>query len=338
MSFDRVLNRAGRRSLEFVRLFKTGGVIVNEHVLSLEQTRRHVEVLGRSFDFIHLSDLQNRIHARNKKPFCLLTFDDGKRSNATVVAPELKRLGVPAAFFVVTSSLGGHTPFWFDRHWALRAKLGTLPQGLALPVLKQLPYRVLAARIEQACAQYGVEADLRNDDICPMSWEEARRLHQQGFSVGAHGHTHAILTRETKADAFENIATSIRMVSAEIAAPCPGFAFPNGNYTPELALYAFDCGACAVLTTEPVWVDETFPLWRLPRVQLFCGHSAGVIHLKLALAASGWMLSNPDGTGRGYRAMRRVRRRPGHNSESLIEHFAAGAAGSVSHRPVNLPE
>src|SRR5438034_7639521 len=137
MSFDRVLNRAGRRSLEFVRLFKTGGVIVNEHVLSLEQTRRHVEVLGRSFDFIHLSDLQNRIHARNKKPFCLLTFDDGKRSNATVVAPELKRLGVPAAFFVVTSSLGGHTPFWFDRHWALRAKLGTLPQGLALPVLKR---------------------------------------------------------------------------------------------------------------------------------------------------------------------------------------------------------
>src|SRR2546429_9834772 len=146
MSFDRVLNRAGRRSLEFVRLFKTGGVIVNEHVLSLEQTRRHVEVLGRSFDFIHLSDLQNRIHARNKKPFCLLTFDDGKRSNATVVAPELKRLGVAAAFFVVTSSLGGHTPFWFYRHWALRAKLGTLPQGLALPVLKQLPYRVLADR------------------------------------------------------------------------------------------------------------------------------------------------------------------------------------------------
>src|SRR5439155_23403422 len=96
-------------------------------------------------------------------------------SNATVVAPELKRLGVPAAFFVVTSSLGGHTPFWCDRHWALRAKLGTLPQGLALPVLKQLPYRVLAARIEQACAQYGVEADLRNDDIFPMSWEEDRK-------------------------------------------------------------------------------------------------------------------------------------------------------------------
>src|SRR6266480_5710669 len=98
MSFDRVLNRAGRRSLEFVRLFKTGGVIVNEHVLSLEHTRRHVEVLGRSFDFIHLSDLQNRIHARNKKPFFLLTSADGKRSNATLLPRKLKRLAVPAPF------------------------------------------------------------------------------------------------------------------------------------------------------------------------------------------------------------------------------------------------
>lgn len=70
-------------------------MIVNEHVLSLEQTRRHIEVLGRSFDFIHLSDLENRIHERNNKPFCLLTFDDGKRSNATVVDLELNRLGVP---------------------------------------------------------------------------------------------------------------------------------------------------------------------------------------------------------------------------------------------------
>ena len=138
MSFGRGLNAVGRLSLEFVRLFKTGGVIVNEHVLSLEQTRRHVEVLGRCFDFIHLSELQNRIHARSKKPFCLLTFDDGKRSNATVVAPELKRLGVPAAFFVVTSSLGSNIPFWFDRYWALRAKLGTLPPGFELPALKQL--------------------------------------------------------------------------------------------------------------------------------------------------------------------------------------------------------
>ena len=61
MSFGRALDAVGRLSLAFVRLLKAGGVIVNEHVLSLEQTRRHVEALGRWFDFIHLSDLPKRI-------------------------------------------------------------------------------------------------------------------------------------------------------------------------------------------------------------------------------------------------------------------------------------
>jgi peptidoglycan/xylan/chitin deacetylase (PgdA/CDA1 family) len=331
MSLPRALNAVGRLSLGLVRLLKTGGVIVNEHVLSLEQTRRHVEALGRWFDFIHLSDLPTRIHAPSKKPFCLLTFDDGKRSNATVVAPELKRLGVPAAFFVVTGALGSNTPFWFDRYWALRGKLGALPPGFELHALKQLSYSNLTARIEQACAHYGVEADLSSDDIRPMSWDEARSLHQQGFSVGAHGHTHAILTRETRAGAFENIAKSIAMVRAEMGAPCPAFAFPNGNYTPELALHAMRSGAGAVLTTEPVWVDDTFPLWRLPRVQLFCSHDEGVIQLKLALAASGWMLSNPDGTGRSYRAMKRFCNAK-RNSGSCYTTVAADPTQSVSQR------
>jgi peptidoglycan/xylan/chitin deacetylase (PgdA/CDA1 family) len=338
MSFEHTLNAVGRLSLGFVGLFKTGGVIVNEHVLSLEQTRRHVDVLRRWFDFIHLSDLENRTQTRSKKPFCLLTFDDGKRSNATLVAPELKRLGVPAAFFVVTGSLGRNVPFWFDRYRALRAKLDTLPPGLELHTLKELPYLVLTARIEEACAQYGVEADLSNDDIRPMSWNEARRLHQQGFTIGAHGHTHAILTRETRADAFENISKSIAMVRAEIGAPCPAFAFPNGNYTPELAFHASHCGAGVVLTTEPLWVDQTFPLWRLPRVQLFSAHGAGVIQFKLALAASGWILSNPDGTGRRYRGMRRLRNAASRNPESFYRPAASEPKQSVSKRALDLSQ
>jgi peptidoglycan/xylan/chitin deacetylase (PgdA/CDA1 family) len=301
-----MLSAIGTLSLGFARCFKAGGVIVNEHTLDREQTRRHVDTLGRWFDFIHLNELPARLNQRNGKPFCLLTFDDGKRSNATVVAPELQRLGVPAVFFVVTSSLAGGTPFWFERYWALRAKVGTLPRELRMDVLKQLPYDLLTARIERACLQHGVEADLSNDDVRTMSWDEARSLHRQGFSIGAHGDIHAILTRETTAAALENIARSIARVSEEIGAPCPAFAFPNGNYTPELAQHAIRCGAKMVMTTEPMWADKTFPLWRLPRVQLFRTDSRGKMELKIATAAPGWLRSNPDGTGRLYRKMHRL--------------------------------
>jgi peptidoglycan/xylan/chitin deacetylase (PgdA/CDA1 family) len=304
-----MLNTIGSLSLAFVRRFKNGGVIINEHLLDREQTRHHVETLGRWFDFIHLKDLPGRLHRRSGKPFCLFTFDDGKRSNATSVAPELERLGVPAVFFVVSSFLDGDAPLWFDRYWALRAKMGTVPSGLRLHILKQLPHDLLIDRLERACSQWGVEADLNNDDIRPMSWDEARSLHHRGFSIGAHGHTHAILTRVPSSAALESIAKSIAKVREEIGAPCASFAFPNGNYTAELAQHAIRCGAKMVMTTEPTWVDETFPLWRLARVQLFRTDSRGKMELKIAAAATGWIRSNPDGTGREYREMNQLARR-----------------------------
>jgi hypothetical protein len=55
------------------------------------------------------------------------------------------------------------------------------------------------------------------------------------------------------------------------------------------------------MTTEPMWVDSSFPPWRLPRVQFMDWHGRARIELKLAAAATGRLLANPDGTGRRYR-------------------------------------
>lgn len=314
-----MLSAIGSFSLALVRLCKAGGVIVNEHVLTREETRRHVETFGRWFDFIHLKDLSERLNRRYKKPFCVLTFDDGKRSHASVVAPELERLGVPAVFFVVSGALDSGAPLWFDRYEALRAKLGALPFGLQPHVAKQLPYSVLTNRLARACFEHGVEVDLANDDIRPMTWDDARTLHRRGFVIGAHGATHAIMTREARFDALENIATSIARVSEETGEQCPSFAFPNGNYTAELAQHAIRCGVNSVMTTEPTWMDQTFPLWRVPRLQFFGSDSRARIELKTAVAASGGILSNPDGTGRIYRVVNRLARTRSKSSFTSFE-------------------
>ncbi|MDD5303375.1 MAG: hypothetical protein PHS14_09725, partial [Elusimicrobia bacterium] len=85
-----MIRAIGSTAMALAARFRSGGVIVNEHTLSREQTRAHVDALARWFDFIHLDDLPVRLGRRQRRPFCLLTFDDGKRSNATVTAPELK--------------------------------------------------------------------------------------------------------------------------------------------------------------------------------------------------------------------------------------------------------
>ncbi|HVH72056.1 MAG TPA: polysaccharide deacetylase family protein [Candidatus Dormibacteraeota bacterium] len=338
-----MLSLVGSFSLALARHLKAGGVIINEHVLTREETRRHVETFGRWFDFIHLEELPERLARRHRKPFCLLTFDDGKRSNATEVAPELERLGVPAVFFVVSSALDTGEPFWFDRYAALWAKLGTPPYGLRPHIVKQLPYSVLTDRLERACAQHGVEADRRSEHIRPMTWDDARSLHRCGFTIGAHGTRHAILTRENRAEALENISKSIERVSQEIGEPCLSFAFPNGNYTAELAQHAVRCGVKTVMTTEPTWADAAFPLWRLPRLQFFGTDNRGKIELKTAVAATGFALSNPDGTGRLYRAIQRLGSRrggartrlafPSQRRETIAEQAAETRRGMFAERP-----
>jgi len=291
-------------ALALAARFKSGGIIVNEHTLTRDETRNHVEALHRHFDFIHLNDLPARLKARGKKPFCLLTFDDGKRSNATVTAPELERLGVPAVFFVVTSFLGTDKALWFDRYRLLQNK-GAVPAGLSTRVIKQLPHDLLAERIEKACCQHDLAIGPNDEDVVAMTWDHVRSLHRRGFAIGAHGVTHAIMTRETKPEAFKNIAASIERVSAETGETCRSFAFPNGNYTAELARHAMSCGAQMVMTTEPTWADQSFPLWRLPRIQLFGPQSRSKIEMKVAASAMGRILENPDGTGRVYCAVNR---------------------------------
>lgn len=295
-------------SLAALRRFKPvkAGVVINEHTLTVSQTRRHVDVLGRWFDFIHHDQLLDRIQRPKARPFCLLTFDDGKRSGYTETAPELERLGVPAAFYITTRFLSEGVPLWFDRYEFLIASLGFAPPGLEAATVKELPMALINERLDRAYTKYCLSLDTEIDGIRPMTWDNARDLARRGFTIGAHGLRHTVLTRETEAEAFRDIEQSIADVSSELGNKCASFAFPNGNYTARLANFAFRCGVKTVMTTEPLWADNRFPAWRIPRLQLFGNQSQFKIELKLAIAATGQLLANPDGTGRLYRRITRL--------------------------------
>jgi peptidoglycan/xylan/chitin deacetylase (PgdA/CDA1 family) len=280
---------------------KRGGVILNYHTLSAEQTRQQVELWGRHFEFIHHDELNQRLERPASKPFCLLTFDDGKKSNATETAPVLARLGVPAVFYVVTKFTSGELPWlWFDNYRAFLKELGACPQGLEPQKLKRLPHHERLARLEDAYRAHGFRPVPDGESVAAMNWDEARRLHRQGHAIGAHSETHAILTTLPAGEAQGEIARSIAAVGEEIGAPCASFAFPNGNYTDELARYALGCGVPTVMTTDPTWAGRAGQPWRLPRVQIYETQSLSRHKLKVFLASFGRLLGNPDGTGRQY--------------------------------------
>lgn len=319
-----MLSVLARAAMAAAARLRAGGLIVNEHTLTPEQMRLHVEALGRWFDFIALEDLPARLLRPGKRPFCLLTFDDGHRSNATMAAPELERLGVPAVFFVTTGFMSTPEQHWFSLYAALGRKLGSLPPSLSPRAVKQLPHDMLRARLERVCREHGVVPDPEDEHATSMSWDQARALRRKGFAIGAHGYTHAVMTRETRADARANIARSIEEVTRELGEPCASFAFPNGNYTADLALHAQSRGARFVFTAEPTWADADFPLWRLPRVQLFSDHDAPRIDLKVAVSALGRFVPNGDGTGTLYAEVNRLARRRAARERARREALAPG--------------
>ena len=323
--------------MALVRLAKRGGVIINEHTLTAAQTRRHVEVLGRWFDFIRVDELPRRLSKPGRRPFCLLTFDDGKRSHFTEVAPELERRRVPAVFYVPTDFLTNGRPLWFDRRRALVRALGYCPPGLELETMKQLPHDTLMERLERACAGRELESMSEpDDDVRPMSWDEARDLSRRGFTIGAHGLTHAILTRETKARALTEIEESLARVSSELGTRCRTFAFPNGNHNSGLTAHARRRGATTVMTTDPTWTDARSFLSRLPRIQLSGAFTRPRIELKVALAALAGMLANPDGSGRAYRFS--ANRNRSTRKSALLSTEVAGTNGCEVDYEVNQAE
>jgi peptidoglycan/xylan/chitin deacetylase (PgdA/CDA1 family) len=76
---------------------------------------RQVRWLGKTFEFISLSELQHRIANRcNPRPAVAITFDDGYADNLTFALPWLIRLQIPVTYFVSLAPVSTGMPFAHD--------------------------------------------------------------------------------------------------------------------------------------------------------------------------------------------------------------------------------
>jgi peptidoglycan/xylan/chitin deacetylase (PgdA/CDA1 family) len=295
------VNKSVEQALENV--FRAGpctGIVVGNHTQNRDQIRQEIDVLGRLFEFIHHDQLVDRLKTKGRRPFCLLTFDDGKKINALETAKELEKSGVPAVFYLVTEAVSTGKPLWFDVRNALVKAPLTREEKQIMAGLKGLSMDRRGVLLDGLAEKYQVLPDLSDPFVAPMSWEDAGDLHEKGFTIGAHTCSHPVLTKETREVACCEIRDSIAQVSERIGTRCASFAFPNGSYTDDLARYAQGCGVCSVMTTDPVWARPETELWRLPRIDIYTRYTPWKTLVKVAAAKPGFVLKNPNGTGRAY--------------------------------------
>lgn len=219
----------------------------------------------------------------------LLTFDDGYRSVLTEAVPLLERFEARAIVFVATGFVEGDVyPYELELAAAVEAhdRFRTEPtapptdapetsatadlyQKLRRP-LKPKSHRDRERRLAQLAQLNGYDRSRFQDEPF-LSWEEVAELDRHPLvTIGAHTHTHPVLTRRAPWTAYREMRTSKRRIEAVLGRKVRHFSYPYGRNNFLVRRLARLAGFQWAFTTEakcPESIDKCDPM-ALPRPEL----------------------------------------------------------------------
>ena len=252
-----------------------------ESAATLERILRYVQ---RHFDVVPLAQVARDAAAGDVRfrRQVALTFDDGLRNNVEVAYPILRRLWLPATFFVCPGLVDSGR--WLWNHEA-RQRLRRLSRSTAdieriILRMKRLPVErraVMERSIREATPDF-VPTDDERRDLDVAGWDALRAIDPRVVTIGSHTLNHPILTSLDQRTLERELAESRRVLEAKLGRAVDEFAYPNGDLDAAVAEAARRHYAIAV-TVEQGFVEPGCDTLRLPRVPA----PPSVLRLALAL-------------------------------------------------------
>lgn len=208
----------------------------------------------------------------------LLSFDDGYRSVLTEALPLLERFKVQAIVFVTTGFVSGDVyPYELElaavvqHHDSLQLEAISRPVEVAENSAKSTLYRRLRQPLKTKSCQER-EARLKRlsklnsydrshfQNAHFLSWEEITDLDRHPLiTIGAHTHTHPVLTRRAPWTAYREMKESKRKIEKVLGHDVLHFSYPYGRNNPLVRFLARRVGFQWAFTTEtrcPESIDE----------------------------------------------------------------------------------
>lgn len=207
---------------------------------------RHVQWLRERGWLVSLEDGCRHLTTRHRSPRYALTFDDGYLDNLHILAISPPP---PATLYVVTSLIGGTSLWYYRLAYAIQnAGAPVLDLGfLGLErvditdatthpqLLLQLAERIKALPprdVEPVVDRIATEAapmEAMPDVGEMLGWDGISELQTHGVEIGAHTHTHPLLSKTDDKHACEEIMVSTSVLRQKLGRKPRHFAYPNGR-------------------------------------------------------------------------------------------------------------
>ena len=256
-----------------------------------EDFLRQMQLVADHFRPVSIEDVRRYLQggALPKNPL-LVTFDDGYLDNHDVALPILRRLGIPAVFFIATHYLEQRKVFWWDRisYIMKLASVRRLELGYPSPMTFELlsaDHRARAMRallqlvksaygldIERllrelsaaACVTWSEELERRFADELLMTWDQVRDLRAAGMGVQSHTRTHRVLQTLSPDQVRDELAGSRADLETQLGERIFAISYPVGysiEDRPDLQ-WAMKAAGYEIGFTNATGAQQT---WRSPQ-------------------------------------------------------------------------
>jgi len=176
-----------------------------------------------------------------------VTFDDGFENNYSLAAPALKKLGIPATFYITTNFIESNGSSWIDAIELVVEHSGELKVDLPLPGLVGV-YSTVEEKIKlldniRRIVKSKPEIDPYEfaDTFCrnvissatnldaELDQQQVIELDREAlFTIGGHGHTHRILEFLDDFDLEREISISLALLADHLGHGVTHYSYPEG--------------------------------------------------------------------------------------------------------------
>jgi peptidoglycan/xylan/chitin deacetylase (PgdA/CDA1 family) len=229
-------------------------------LVSLRMLERHLDWIGRRFQFVSLDELGARLCSGDRldKPIAAITFDDGYRDFYSHALPLLKKKGIPAAVFVVTDLVGTTTVQTHDKLYLMLMRrfgdqkvksidIGELLHGLGISLPNgMVPAMATPFLTTRMLLEFLPQADMQRvltmldsgvsisegtfNPLYSLTWEMLNGIRRAGITVGSHTRTHILMTNESRQKVLDEVVGSREELEKRLGTSVQHFVYPDGAF------------------------------------------------------------------------------------------------------------